>query len=58
MKIINKSILQDSDDPIQALAMAIVYSGVVEKDASFFVPTGQRPFFDILALKQIPLTGI
>lgn len=36
MKSINKSILLNSKDPIEALAMAIVYSGVLEKDAKFF----------------------
>lgn len=58
MKNINRSILLESEDPIEALAMAIVYSGVIEKDVKFFVPTGPGPCFGILALKQIPLTGI
>lgn len=58
MKSINKSILLESDDPFQGLAMAIVYSGVVEKDVKFFVPNGPRPFLGIWALKQTPLTGI
>lgn len=47
MKSINNSILLKSNDPFQGLAMAIVYSGVVEKDVKFFVPIGQNPFFCI-----------
>lgn len=58
MKSINKSILRESDDPIQGLAMAIVYSGVVEKDAKFFAPIGPKPCLSTLALKQTLLTGI
>lgn len=58
MKSINSSILRESNDPIQGLAMAIVYSGVVEKDAKFFAPTGLRPCLGTWALKQIPLNGI
>lgn len=45
MKSISKSILLGSKDPIEGLAMAIVYSGVVEKDAKFFLfRLGQNSF--------------
>lgn len=55
MKSINKSILSESDDPIQGLAMAIVYSGVVEKDAKFFCSDWAEIIFWYLGIKANPL---
>lgn len=55
MKSINKSILSESDDPIQGLAMAIVYSGVVEKDAKFFCSDWARVLFRYLGIETDPL---
>lgn len=55
MKRINKSILQESGDPIQGLAMAIVYSGVVEKDAKFFCSDWAKALFMHLGIETDPL---
>lgn len=55
MKSINKSILLESDDPIQGLAMAIVYSGVVEKDAKFFCSDWAEAIFRYLGIEADPL---
>lgn len=55
MKRYNKVILLDSDDPIQGLAMAIVYSGVIEKDAKFFRSDWARSLFRYLDIEADPL---
>ena len=55
MKSINKSILLESDDPIQGLAMAIVYSGVVGKDATFFCSDWAKALFRYLGIETDPL---
>lgn len=55
MKSINKSILLNSDDPFQGLAMAIVYSGVVEKDAKFFCSDWAKALFGHLGIETDPL---
>ena len=55
MKSINRSILLESDDPIQGLAMAIVCSGVVEKDAKFFCSDWAKTLFRYLDIKTDPL---
>lgn len=55
MKSINKSILLGSDDPIQGLAMAIVYSGIVEKDAKFFCSDWAKALFQYLGIETDPL---
>lgn len=55
MKRDNKVILLDSDDPIQGLAMAIVYSGVIEKDAKFFCSDWARSLFRYLDIEADPI---
>lgn len=55
MKSINTSILLESDDPIQGLAMAIVCSGVVEKDAKFFCSEWAKTLFRYLDIETDPL---
>lgn len=55
MKSINMSILLDSKDPIEGLAMAIVYSGVVEKDAKFFCSEWAKAIFRYLGIETDPL---
>lgn len=55
MKSIKRFILLESDDPIQGLAMAIVYSGVVEKDAKFFCSDWAKVLFRYLDIKAEPL---
>lgn len=55
MKSINKSILLESKDPIEVLAMAIVYSGVVEKDAKFFCSEWAKALFQYLGIETDPL---
>lgn len=55
MKSINKFILSESNDPIQGLAMAIVYSGVVEKDVKFFCSDWAKAIFWYLDIKANPL---
>lgn len=55
MKNINNFILRESDDPFQGLAMAIVYSGVVEKDAKFFCSDWAEALFWYLGIKTDPL---
>lgn len=54
MKSINKSILLESDDPFQGLAIAIVYSGVVEKDAKFFCSDWAKAIFRYLGIETDP----
>ena len=55
MKSINRSILLESDDPFQGLAMAIVYSGVVEKDAEFFCSDWAKALCGHLGIETDPL---
>lgn len=55
MKSINTSILLESDDPIKGLAMAIVCSGVVEKDAKFFCSEWATTLFRYLDIETDPL---
>lgn len=55
MKRDNKSVLLASDDPIECLVMAIVYSGVVEKDAKFFCSDWAKTLFRYLDIKTDPL---
>lgn len=55
MKNISKFISQEIDDPIQRLAMAIVYSGVVEKDAKFFCSDWAKAIFKCLDIQTDPL---
>lgn len=55
MKSINNSILLESDDPIQGLVMAIVYSGVVEKDVKFFCSDWAETIFWYLGIEANPL---
>lgn len=55
MKSINRSILLESEDPIETLAMAIVYSGVLEKDAKFFCSDWARVLFRYLDIETDPL---
>lgn len=55
MKSINKSVLLGSKDPIEGLAMAIVYSGVVEKDTKFFCSDWAKTIFRYLDIKTDPL---
>lgn len=55
MKRSNKSILSESSDPFQGLAMAIVYSGVVEKDAKFFCSDWAKALFGYLGIETDPL---
>ena len=55
MKSINNSILLESDNPIEGLAMAIVYSGVVEKDVKFFCSDWAKVLFRYLGIETDPL---
>lgn len=55
MKSINRSVLLESDDPIQGLAMAIVCSGVAEKDAKFFCSDWAKVLFRYLGIETDPL---
>lgn len=55
MKSINRSILLESEDPIEALAMAIVYSGVIEKDVKFFCSDWAQSLFRYLGIETDPL---
>lgn len=55
MKSISNSVLLKSDDPFQGLAMAIIYSGVVEKDAKFFCSDWAETLFRYLDIKTDPL---
>lgn len=55
MKSINRSLLLESEDPIEALAMAIVCSGVLEKDAKFFCSDWARVLFRYLDIEKDPL---
>lgn len=55
MKIINNSILLESKDPIEGLAMAIVFSGVAEKDAKFFCSDWAETLFRYLGIETDPL---
>ena len=55
MKSIDKSILLESKDPIEGLAMGIVYSGVVEKDTKFFCSDWAKALFWYLGIETDPL---
>lgn len=55
MKRDNKSVLLASDNPTEALVMAIVYSGVVEKDAKFFCSDWAQVLFRYLGIETDPL---
>ena len=55
MKSIKRTILLECDDPIQGLAMAIVYSGVVEKDVKFFCSDWAGAIFRYLGIEADPL---
>ena len=55
MKSINNSILLESKDPIEGLAMAIVYSGVAEKDVKFFCSEWAETLFRYLGIETDPL---
>ena len=55
MRSINKSILLGSKDPIEGLAMAIVYSGVIEKDTKFFCSDWAKALFRYLNIETDPL---
>lgn len=55
MKSINNSILLESKDLIEGLAMAIVYSGVVEKDVKFFCSDWAKALFWYLGIESDPL---
>lgn len=55
MKRDNKSILMACDDPTESLVMAIIYSGVIEKDAKFFCSDWARALFSYLGIKTDPL---
>lgn len=55
MKSINSSVLLESKDPIEALAMAIVCSGVIEKDVKFFCSDWARSLFWYLGIESDPL---
>lgn len=55
MKRDNKAILLNSDDPIEGLAMAIVCSGVVERDAKFFCSDWAKVLFHYLDIETDPL---
>ena len=55
MKRDNKSILRACDDPAESLVMAIIYSGVIEKDAKFFCSDWARSLFRYLGIETDPL---
>lgn len=55
MKSINNSSLLESKDPIEGLAMAIVYSGVAEKDVKFFCSEWAKTLFRYLGIETDPL---
>lgn len=55
MKSVNNSILLESKDPIEGLAMAIVYSGVAEKDVKFFCSEWAKTLFRYLGIETDPL---
>lgn len=55
MKSIIRSVLLESEDPIEALAMAIVYSGVIEKDVKFFCSDWAQSLFRYLGIETDPL---
>lgn len=55
MKRDNKSVLLASDDPAEALVMAIIYSGVIEKDAKFFCSDWAQSLFRYLGIETDPL---
>lgn len=55
MKGINNSILLESKDPIEGLTMAIVYSGVAEKDVKFFCSQWAKTLFWYLGIETDPL---
>ena len=53
--IINKSIRLKRDEAIQGLVIAIVYSGVVEKDVKFFCSDWAKSLFSYLDIETDPL---
>lgn len=55
MKSTTNFISLESDGPIQGLAMAIVYSGVVEKDVKFFCSDWAKSVFSYLGIETDPL---
>lgn len=55
MKNIKMSVLNECDDPIQSLAIAIVYSGVAEKDTKFFCSDWAKALFRYLDIETDPL---
>ena len=55
MKRDNKAILLDSNDPSEGLLLAIVYSGVAEKDAKFFCSDWAKVLFQYLGIETDPL---
>lgn len=55
MKSINSSVLLESKDPMEAFAMAIVYSGVIEKDVKFFCSDWAKDIFRYLDIEADPL---
>lgn len=55
MKRNNKSILMACDDPAESLVVAIVYSGVSEKDVKFFCSDWARSLFRYLGIETDPL---
>lgn len=55
MKRDNKSVLLASDNPTEGLVMAIIYSGVIEKDAKFFCSDWARALFRYLGIETDPL---
>lgn len=54
----NRASLLHCDDPMLCYAIAIVYSGVTNKDVNFSVLNGPKSFLTVLALKRTPSTGI
>lgn len=55
MKSIIRSTLLESKDPIEALVMAIVYSGVIEKDVKFFCSDWAGSLFRYLGIETDPI---
>lgn len=51
----NKSILMACNDPTESLVMAIIYSGVIEKDAKFFCSDWARSLLWFLGIETDPL---
>lgn len=51
----NNSAILNSNNPTETLAMAIVYSGVIEKDAKFFCSDWAKSLFRYLGIETDPL---